>query len=83
MEGACTMQLERTRLVLALGLLIGLWTSADAAPAHRAERPRLHWRTHQGMPVSGQAPTNFAIPGWTDGQTQRWLDNASAGSGLG
>jgi hypothetical protein len=38
---------------------------------------------HQGSPVSGHTPTNFAIPGWTDGQTQRWLDNASAGSGLG
>ena len=70
-------------LGLALGLLVGLWTSADAAPAHRAERPRMHWRTHQGMPAPGQAPANFAIPGWTDGQTQRWLDNASAGSGLG
>jgi hypothetical protein len=68
---------------LALGLLFGLWTSADAAPAHRSERPRIHWRTHQGMPAAGHAPTNFAIPGWTDGQTQRWLDNASAGSGLG
>jgi len=69
-------------LGLALGLLVGLWTSADAAPAHRAERPRMHWRTHQG-PIPSQAPANFAIPGWTDGQTQRWLDNASAGSGLG
>ena len=70
-------------LGFAMGLLIGSWMSADAAPAHRSERPRIHWRTHQGMPVSGQAPTNFAIPGWTAGQTQRWLDNASAGSGLG
>jgi hypothetical protein len=71
------------RSVLALGLLIGLWTSADAAPAHRSERPRTHWRAHEGVSVPGQRPANFAIPGWTDGQTQRWLDNASAGSGLG
>jgi hypothetical protein len=71
------------RLGLALGLLISLWAAADAAPAHRSERPRIHWRTHQGVTVPGQTPTNFAIPGWTDDQTQRWLDNASAGSGLG
>jgi hypothetical protein len=71
------------RSVLALGLLISFSAAADAVPLHRSERPRMHWRTHQGIPLSSHAPTNFAIPGWTDGQTQRWLDNASAGSGLG
>jgi hypothetical protein len=29
------------------------------------------------------APTHFAVPGWTDEETRKWLDNGSAGSGLG
>jgi hypothetical protein len=76
----------RSALAL-LGLLITLCASANAATVHRFKPPEGHYRTHQRVTVrSGQrgtTPTRFAIPGWTDEQTQYWLDNASAGSGLG
>ena len=69
------------RIVLALGVLITLCVSADAAPVHRSKPPA---RTHQRVAVrpnqSVTAPTSFAIPGWTDEQTRYWLDNASRGS---
>jgi hypothetical protein len=69
------------RSVLALGLLIILCVSANAATVHRSRPPaRAHQRVpdHAGQHVS--APTGFAIPGWTDEQTREWLDNASRGS---
>jgi hypothetical protein len=69
------------RSVLALGLLITLCASADAATVHRFKSPA---RAHQRVTVSPSqrvtAPTHFAIPGWTDQQTRDWLDNASRGS---
>jgi hypothetical protein len=75
------------RSALALGLLITLCAFANAATVHRFEPPAGHLRMHQRVTVrSGQRGTNptcFAVPGWTDEQTQYWLDNASAGSGLG
>jgi hypothetical protein len=67
--------------------LVAWWAAADAAPMHRFRPRGIYLRTHQPVTVRpGQgvaAPARFAPPGWTDGQTQRWLDNASAGSGLG
>jgi hypothetical protein len=75
------------RSVLVLGLLMTWWATADAATLRRSRPYGIHLRTHQSVigrpnrPVT--APAQFALPGWTDGQTQRWLDNASAGSGLG
>ena len=75
------------RSILALGLLITLYAAADAATVHRSKPFGIHLRRRQRVSVrSGQrvtAPTRFAVPGWTDEQTQHWLDNASAGSGLG
>jgi hypothetical protein len=78
---------DAMRSVLAIGLLITVWAAADAATVHRSRPPGIHVRTHQRVTVRPNervtAPARFAPPGWTDGQTQRWLDNASAGSGLG
>jgi hypothetical protein len=75
------------RSVLALALLITLCASANAATVHRSKLPEGHFRTHRRVAVRpGQrvtTPTRFAVPGWTDEQTQYRLDNASAGSGLG
>jgi hypothetical protein len=68
---------------LGLGLSIGWWAAADAATVHRSKPSRIHLPAHQWVTAPGQPPDRFALPGWTDGQTQRWLDNASAGSGLG
>jgi hypothetical protein len=68
--------------VLALGLLLSLCAAADAARVHRAKAPARHSiivRPSQG-PTS---PARFAVPGWTDEQTQQWLDNATSCEGCG
>jgi len=64
---------------LTLGPLISPYASADAATRHRPLYPRV--RPHVFVPVPGQGATTprFAVPGWSDGATQRWLDNASSG----
>ena len=71
------------RSVFALGLLIMLCASADAATVHRAKPHQAHFRTLPPVVIQpGQratAPTRFAVPGWTDQQTRQWLDNASSG----
>jgi hypothetical protein len=75
------------RTVLALGIVIILCASADAATVHRTKPLAGHFRAHQSVIVRpGQhitAPTRFAVPGWTDEQTRYWLDNATAAAGLG
>src|SRR5260370_9538912 len=69
------------RSVLALGLLVTLSASADAAAAHRSKPPTVHLRTPQHVivrPSQGvTAPPRFAVPGWTHEKTQRWLHNAN------
>lgn len=67
------------RFVLALGLSITLWASADAAPARRYKPPEGRLRPVQRDTV----PKGFAVPGWTDEETRKWLYNGSAASGLG
>jgi hypothetical protein len=67
------------RSVLALGLLITLCASADAATVLRSKRPVGHLRPVQRVTV----PKGYAVPGWTDEETRKWLYNGSAGSGLG
>jgi hypothetical protein len=66
------------RSVLALGLLVALCASADAAAARRSKPPVVRAQTPRhvvGRPSQdAQAPGRFAVPGWTDEQTQRWLD---------
>jgi hypothetical protein len=76
------------RSVLALGLLITLCVSSHAAATlHRSKPSRIDLRRHQWITVRPDqgvtGPTGFAVPGWTVEQTRQWLDNASAGSGLG
>jgi hypothetical protein len=59
-----------------LGLLIARYASADAATVHRATVD-LRARQHVIVRPKGvAAPTRFGVPGWTDEQTQKWLDNA-------
>ena len=73
--------------VLALGLLITLCASANAATVHRPNPPGVQSQAHERVTVrSGQrisAPARFAVPGWTNEQTQYWLDNATVSAGLG
>jgi hypothetical protein len=75
------------RSALALGLFMTLCATADAATVHRAKSHEGHLRTRQSVtirPSDGATATpGFAVPGWTDEATRRWLDNASAGVGLG
>jgi hypothetical protein len=70
------------RCCVALGLLIALCTSAEAAAAHRSRsfhgpaQPRLVVPLDRRLTPS----THFAVPGWTDEQTREWLDYGSRGS---
>lgn len=61
--------------VSALSLFIIFCGCANAATAHR---PR-HLRVHQPVIVhQGAAGARFAVPGWSNGETERWLYNASS-----
>jgi hypothetical protein len=75
------------RSVFAIGLLITLYASGNAATLHRAKQPTLRLLKRQHVIVRpGQgvtAPGRFAVPGWTDEQTQYWLDNATSCAGCG
>jgi hypothetical protein len=75
------------RSVLVIGLLITLCASANAAPVHRPKPPGVHLRTYKRVTIRPAQrttdPARFAVPGWTDEQTQYWLDNATAAAGLG
>jgi hypothetical protein len=65
--------------VLALGLLVTLCASANAAKVHRPLHPRVRPHVFVPVPAPGVTAPRFAVPGWSDGATQRWLDNASSG----
>ncbi len=67
------------RSVLAVSLWITLCASANAATVHRAKSPERHIRQDQRITV----PKGFAVPGWTDEETRKWLYNGSSASGLG
>jgi len=64
-----------------LGLTITfiLCASADAATVRRCKPPAGHLRPVQHVTV----PNGYAVPGWTDEETRKWLYNGSAASGLG
>jgi len=71
------------RFVLAMGLIIGLCTAANAAAARH---PRTHDPRHPTVDRSGadvNPRARFAVPGWSDEATQRWLNNASSNVGRG
>jgi hypothetical protein len=74
------------RSILAFGLFITLCATASATTLHRAKPHEGHLRTHQVFTIRPSqrvtAPTHFAVPGWTDEQTEHWLYNASAPAGL-
>jgi hypothetical protein len=75
------------RSILAFGLSITFCATTNAATLHRAKPHDGHLRTHQFITIRPSqrvtAPTHFAVPGWTDEQTEHWLYNASAPAGLG
>ena len=63
------------RSLLSLGLLMTVCASANAATVNH-HRTRHHVITRPSPVVT--APGQFAVPGWSDDATRRWLDNASA-----
>jgi hypothetical protein len=65
--------------VLALGLLVTLCASANAAKVHRPLHPRVRPHVFVPVPAPGVTAPRLAVPGWSDGATERWLDNASSG----
>ncbi len=68
------------RAVLAVGLLISLCASANAALMHRFQPREGH--LHPVQRVTAPTP-RFSVPGWTDDETRQWLYNGSSASGLG
>lgn len=69
------------RCLLVLGLLLAWCATASAAtrdPVHTAAR--LHAHNHQSANPGAALPARprFAVPGWTDEDTERWLDSASS-----
>jgi hypothetical protein len=61
------------RSVLAVGLMITLCVSANAATVRRSRQPEGHFRPAQRVTV----PKGYAVPGWTDEETRQWLNSAS------
>jgi hypothetical protein len=61
------------------------YAAAEDAAIHNAGLLRLLTRQHVIVrPSQGvTAPGRFAVPGWTDEQTQYWLDNATSCAGCG
>jgi hypothetical protein len=66
------------RSVLVLGLLVTLSVSATASAVHPAKPIEGHLRAGQRV----TAPKVYAVPGWTDEETRKWLHNGSAAPGL-
>jgi hypothetical protein len=71
------------RFALAMGLLIVMCAAANAATAHRS---RTHHPSSPAVDRSGadvNPRARFAVPGWSDEATQRWLNSASSNVGRG
>ena len=64
------------RSVLALGLLIALCASANAAKVHHSKPRTGHLRPAQLVAAS----KGYAVPGWTEEQTRYWLDSFHGGT---
>jgi hypothetical protein len=61
------------RAVLALGLLIALCASAEAATVHRSRLPHAHPVQHVTVPERVAMPEHYTVPGWTDQETRKWM----------
>lgn len=77
------------RFVIALGLFMAVCASADAATVHHSNPrhhaivrhavhaydmvPRFGVRPSQAV-IPGHATPGFAVPGWSDDATRRWMD---------
>ena len=75
-----TIGTDAMRSVLAMSFLIVLCASANAATVRHphARQPAVE---RPSADVNSRA--RFAVPGWSDDATQRWLNNASSNVGRG
>ena len=64
------------RFILALGPLIALCASANAAKVHHSKQHAVHVRAAQPVAV----PKSYAVPGWTEKQTRDWMDSYHGGT---
>lgn len=64
------------RYVLALGFLIALSASANAAKVHHSKPHADRLRAAQPVAVT----KGYAVPGWTNEQTRNWLDSFHGGT---
>jgi hypothetical protein len=61
------------RSVLTLGLLIALCSFANAATVRHSRLPERHVPPSQPITM----PKSYVVPGWTEEQTRRWLNDAT------
>ena len=82
--------MKLTTIALAAGFaLFGTFalakTDRSAAKKHRGTVSRINPHPGYGNPGGPEASrgsgTSYAVPGWTDEQTQTWIDNASGPKG--
>lgn len=69
------------RDLVACCLLLASFASASAAtrhPVRPAERLLAHRHQLASPDAAWRARSRFAVPGWSDEDTERWLDNTSS-----
>jgi len=76
------------RSILVLSTLTIFCAPADAATVRHSRSIQYHARPEHGVTApdvrKGYAvPKSYAVPGWTDGETQKWLDDATRMVGVG
>jgi hypothetical protein len=70
------------RSILALSVLTILCTSADAATV-RHSRPIRHRPPPEHAVPPPDVRRGYVVPGWTDEETRKWLDDATRMVGRG
>lgn len=76
------------RSILALSALVIFCASADAQTVRHSRSIRHRARPEHGVTAPDirrgyAAPKGYAVPGWTDEETRKWLDDATREVGVG
>ena len=70
------------RNLLVVGVLITIAAPASAQTGERTGTSMSHQRVRQHVIVrpdqGARPPARFSVPGWSDEDTRRWLDNATS-----
>jgi hypothetical protein len=70
------------RTILTLGMLIIFCVSADATPLRHSRPIKRRPRPEHAI-TAPDARKSYTVPGWTDEETQKWLDDATRMVGRG